>query len=76
MYISPEGIYFRLVGYALSWHVLYSRCSPEPQVSHHEGPKYEDQLFTLVQAGIFATGRRERFSFHAPPRNLSLAASA
>lgn len=77
MYIPlPEGIYFRLVGHGIQ-HVLYSRCSPEPQISHHKGPKYEDQLFTLIQGGrgirtgIFTAGRRERFSFHAPPRNLS-----
>ena len=48
MYIPPQGIYFRLLGYT-SQRVLFSRTHAEPQVFHYPvGDEYNDQFFTLV----------------------------
>ncbi|KAK0452578.1 hemolytic lectin LSLb [Armillaria borealis] len=47
MYIPPQGIYFRLVGYH-SQHVLFSRDHADPEFWHCKGPVWEDQFFTLI----------------------------
>lgn len=49
MYIPPQGIHFRLVGY-VSQHVLHSRDAQEPQVGLFSADlnHYTDQYFTLV----------------------------
>jgi len=48
MYIPPQGLYFRLFGYA-SQRVLFSRTHAELQVFHHPvREEYNDQFFTLV----------------------------
>lgn len=47
-YIPPEGVYFRLLGYA-SQRVLFSRTHLEPQVSHIGVESvHDDQWFSLV----------------------------
>ena len=48
MYIPPQGIYFRLLGY-VSQCVLYSRARPDPQVGHIAvKDQFDDQFFTLI----------------------------
>jgi len=48
LYIPPQGLYFRLLGYD-SQRVLFSRTHAEPQVFHHPvAYEYNDQYFTLV----------------------------
>ncbi|KAI0315459.1 hemolytic lectin [Amylostereum chailletii] len=55
IYIPPNGLYFRLLGYA-SQRVLFSRSHAEPQVWHHPvDSEYEDQYFTLIHG----TGSRK-----------------
>jgi len=55
MYIPPQGLYFRLFGYA-SQHVLFSRTYAKPRVFHHPvREEFNDQFFTLVPG----TGARE-----------------
>jgi hypothetical protein len=55
LYIPPEGLAFRLLGY-LSQHVLYSRTHRKPEFGHHPvTDDYPDHYFTLVKG----TGARQ-----------------
>lgn len=48
LYIPPNGIYFRLLGYN-SQQVIYSRTHREPEVGQHPvEEQYDDQFFTLI----------------------------
>ncbi|KAG8985086.1 hypothetical protein FRB94_012017 [Tulasnella sp. JGI-2019a] len=47
LYIPPEGIYFRLLGYA-SQYVIFSHTNAEPQVGQITSQDYSDQLFVLI----------------------------
>lgn len=77
LYIPPEGIYFRLLGY-VSQRVIYSRTHAEPQVGLHPFEEsYDDQFFTLIHGtgerkGTYAikskvTGNVLFSRTHAPP---------
>ncbi|KAI0038962.1 hypothetical protein FA95DRAFT_1528853, partial [Auriscalpium vulgare] len=56
LYIPPNGLYFRLVGYA-SLHVLFSRTHAQPEVGHTPVTgEYPDQFFTLVPGTGERTG--------------------
>ncbi|OBZ73067.1 hypothetical protein A0H81_07245 [Grifola frondosa] len=57
IYIPPNGLYFRLLGYA-SQRVLFSRTHADPQVWHHpvdDENEIGDQYFTLIHG----TGSRQ-----------------
>jgi hypothetical protein len=48
IYIPPNGLYFRLLGYS-SQRVLFSRNQPEPAFGDIiVAENYEDQYFTLI----------------------------
>lgn len=48
LYIPPQGIYFRLLGY-VSQGVIYSRSHNDPEVSHYPASSpSEDQYFELL----------------------------
>ncbi len=54
LYIPPQGIYFRLLGY-VSQSVIFSRTHADPQVGQISAQsEYEDQFFTLIHG----TGER------------------
>ncbi|KAK7033618.1 hypothetical protein VNI00_012617 [Paramarasmius palmivorus] len=56
VYIPPEGVYFRLLGY-VSQHVLFSRTfRTDPAVGHNPmADEHDDQYFTLIHG----TGSRK-----------------
>jgi hypothetical protein len=55
-YVPPEGILFRIVGYA-SQCAIFSRNSPEPQVGHYNVShgNFADQWFSLLHGELLLT---------------------
>jgi len=60
VYIPPEGLRFRIVGY-VSQCAIFSRNNPQPEVGHYNVShgEYPDQWFTLIHgkgnhAGLYA----------------------